>query len=120
MPSQPAIFDDIAQAAVNLCKQSLVSASDSLKSKNPPSSVLDGQLFLVRHLLILKEMTQNLDFATKDSDRTLDLTGVVFDEADAEAEADPEDELDTPIAEANEDDAEAEGEFTSYLPTSPG
>lgn len=31
---------------------------------------------MVRHLLLLKEMTQNLDFATKDSDRTLDLTGV--------------------------------------------
>ncbi|KAJ3521442.1 hypothetical protein NM688_g9016 [Phlebia brevispora] len=73
---KPAIFDDIAQEAVNLCRQSLVAGADALKTKNPPSSTFDGQLFLVRHLLILKEMTQNLDFATKDADRTLDLTAV--------------------------------------------
>ncbi|KAI0338277.1 Sec34-domain-containing protein [Trametopsis cervina] len=76
---KPAIFDDIAQEAVNLCKQSLVVAADALKSKNPPTSILDGQLFLVRHILILKEMTQNLDFvSTKDkevADR-IDLGGV--------------------------------------------
>ncbi|PSS38005.1 hypothetical protein PHLCEN_2v145 [Hermanssonia centrifuga] len=73
---KPGIFDDIAQEAVNLCRQSLVAASDVLKSKNPPSSVLDGQLFLVRHLLILKEMTQNLDFTSKDPERTVDLSSV--------------------------------------------
>ncbi|KAI0088101.1 Sec34-domain-containing protein [Irpex rosettiformis] len=76
---KPAIFDDIAQEAVNFCKQSLVVAADALKAKNPPNSTLDGQLFLVRHILILKEMTQNLDFAsTKDKDSTgrIDLGGV--------------------------------------------
>ncbi|CAL1706078.1 unnamed protein product [Somion occarium] len=71
----PAIFDDIAQEAVNLCRQSLVSASENLKAKNPQSK-LDGQLFLVRHLLILKEMTSNLDFAQNDTKRKVDLTGV--------------------------------------------
>lgn len=78
-PGQPAIFDDIAQEAVNLCRQSLVVASDALKAKNLPNSTLDGQLFLVRHILILKEMTQNLDFAsTKDKDSVvrIDLGGV--------------------------------------------
>ncbi|KAF7790075.1 hypothetical protein EIP86_001025 [Pleurotus ostreatoroseus] len=73
---KPAIFDDIAQEAVNLCRQSLVAGADAIRSKNLPSSTFDGQLFLVRHLLILKEMTQNLDFATRNSDRTLDLTAV--------------------------------------------
>src|SRR4051812_22072783 len=53
---QPAIFEDIAQEAINLCKISLVTASETLKSRNPPHSVLDGNLFLVRHLLILKEI----------------------------------------------------------------
>ncbi|KAI0784704.1 Sec34-like family-domain-containing protein [Abortiporus biennis] len=71
----PAIFDDIAQEGVNLCRQSLVAASENLKAKNPPASTLDGQLFLVRHLLILKEMTTNLDFAQRD-DRKVDLSGV--------------------------------------------
>jgi len=59
---KPAIFDDIAQEAVSLCRQSLVVASDMIKQRNPQSA-LDGQLFLVRHLLILKEMTHNLDLA---------------------------------------------------------
>ncbi|KIP09466.1 hypothetical protein PHLGIDRAFT_67633 [Phlebiopsis gigantea 11061_1 CR5-6] len=70
---KPAIFDDIAQEAVNLCRQSLVNAADALKSRNPPSSVLDGQLFLVRHILILKEITQNLDFVSRDPERIVDF-----------------------------------------------
>lgn len=74
--SQPAIFDDIAQEAVNLCRQSLVSAADTLKSKSPPTSILDGHLFLVRHILILKEITQNLDFASRDPERVVDFIGV--------------------------------------------
>ncbi|KAH9839058.1 Sec34-like family-domain-containing protein [Rhodofomes roseus] len=69
-----AIFDDIAREAVNLCRQSLVSAAETLKSK--AQSTLDGQLFLVRHLLILKEMTQNLDLENKNPDRGIDLSGV--------------------------------------------
>ena len=40
--------------------------------------MLDGELFLVRHLLILKEMTQTLDFAQREGAavRELDLGGV--------------------------------------------
>ncbi|OBZ70968.1 Conserved oligomeric Golgi complex subunit 3 [Grifola frondosa] len=37
---------------------------------------IGGQLFLTRHLLILKEMTQNLDLVQKDVDRGIDLSGV--------------------------------------------
>lgn len=73
---KPAIFDDIAQEAVNLCRQTLVSAAENVKSRNPPSSFLDGQLFLVRHLLILKEMTTNLDLSERDADRKVDFGGV--------------------------------------------
>lgn len=86
---QPAIFEDIAQEAVNLCRQSLVSASELIKgikvaplsapgaSTNSGSKKLDGGLFLVRHLLILKEMTQNLDFVNRDStNRAVDLSAV--------------------------------------------
>lgn len=73
---KPAIFDDLAREAVNLCRQSLVNAAETLKSKSPPGSTLDGQLFLVRHLLILKELTQNLDLAHTSPERGIDMSGV--------------------------------------------
>jgi conserved oligomeric Golgi complex subunit 3 len=40
----------------------LLNAADKLKAKN----AFDGQLFIVRHLLILREITRNLDQAQKD------------------------------------------------------
>ena len=86
---QPAIFEDIAQEAINICRQSLVSAADAIKgvkadvtlhgpgSSYTTSKTLDGELFLVRHLLILKEMTQNLDLVGRnDTSRTVDLSAV--------------------------------------------
>jgi len=86
---QPAIFEDIAQEAINICKQSLVSAADMIKgvktnavpqgpgASYATSKTLDGELFLVRHLLILKEMTQNLDLVGRDdTSRTVDLSAV--------------------------------------------
>lgn len=64
---------------MNYCRQSLVVAADALKARNS-SLTLDGQLFLVRHIMILKEMTQNLDFASAIKDRDvgdrIDLGGV--------------------------------------------
>lgn len=46
-------------------------------SANAGARKLDGGLFLVRHLLILKEMTQNLDFVNRDTtNRTVDLSAV--------------------------------------------
>lgn len=73
---QPAIFEDIAQEAVSLCRQSLISSSEMIKSRNPPSSVLDGHLFLVRHLLILKEITNKLELVQRDSDPVISYAGV--------------------------------------------
>ena len=70
------IFDNITQDAVSLCWQSFIAALDMIRSKNTPSSMLDGQLFLVQLLLILKEMTHNLDFARKDV-QPIDLGGVM-------------------------------------------
>lgn len=41
------------------------------------SKTLDGELFLVRHLLILKEVTQNLDLVSRDdTSRTVNLSAV--------------------------------------------
>jgi len=45
-----------------LCHVSLLSAAERLRAKN----AFDGQLFLVRHLLILREITRNLEPAQKD------------------------------------------------------
>lgn len=73
---QPAIFDELAQEAIKYCLQTLLSAAETLKSKNPPTSVYDGHLFLLRHLLILKEMTQNLDLVHRDVERGSALSGV--------------------------------------------
>ena len=86
---QPAIFEDIAQEAINICRQSLVSAADTIKgvktnvisqgqgSPYVTSKTLDGELFLVRHLLILKEMTQNLDLVSRDdTSRSVNLSAV--------------------------------------------
>ncbi|KAH9953767.1 hypothetical protein BGW80DRAFT_1476814 [Lactifluus volemus] len=53
---------DLAHDAVGLCHGSLLSAAGLVRAK----SGFDGQLFLVRYLLILKEITRNLDLAQKD------------------------------------------------------
>lgn len=66
--SQDAIFEDFAGEAVALCRKSLVDASAQIAAQ--PSAVegqtaqdkeADGTLFLVRHLLLLKEMVRSVD-----------------------------------------------------------
>jgi hypothetical protein len=53
--------EDIAQEALSYSRTSLISASDLIRSRNPPGTYLDGSLFLVRFLLILKEVMTSLD-----------------------------------------------------------
>ncbi|KAF8513130.1 Sec34-like family-domain-containing protein [Hysterangium stoloniferum] len=62
-----AVFSDVSQEAIVFCRQSLKLASEELFAKNLPNSYLDGQLFLIRHLLILKDMTANLEFNERGS-----------------------------------------------------
>lgn len=73
--AQDAIFQDFAAEAVTLCRQSLVTASLLIAARaSPPSSSSDGAnkaeagdrradgfLFLIRHLLLLKEMVRSVD-----------------------------------------------------------
>ena len=57
---QQTVFEDFAGETVTLCRQSLSAAAIQLGMK-PGNSKLDGQLFLIRHLLFLKEMIRSVD-----------------------------------------------------------
>ena len=59
--TQPAIFNDLAQEAVGLCRASLLNTTDAFRAK----SAIDGQLFLVRHLFILRDIARNVDLAER-------------------------------------------------------
>lgn len=56
---------NVAQDTVVSCRRSLSAASDLISAKSPA----DGQLFLVRQLLVLKEMTAGLDFGRASRER---------------------------------------------------
>ena len=62
-----AVFDDLAQEAIITCRQNLCAASSLLSSKAHKES--DAKLFLIRHLLILKEMTAGLNLGKKGKGR---------------------------------------------------
>lgn len=64
---QEAVFDDLAQEAVLICRRSLSTASDMLAASK--AKQIDSRLFLVRHLLILKEMTGGLALGQRDRSR---------------------------------------------------
>lgn len=72
---QPSIFEDIAQEAVDLCRASLASAANLIATKDS-SMRLDSQLFLIRHLLVLKELANNLNLGLKGNDGPLELRHV--------------------------------------------
>jgi hypothetical protein len=69
---QTAVFDDLAQEALTTCRRSLTHGSELLGTKK--DKAIDGRLFLVRHLLILKEMTAGLQLGRRD--RTKDWAGI--------------------------------------------
>ncbi|KAK4047521.1 Golgi transport complex subunit 3 [Microbotryomycetes sp. JL221] len=55
-----AVFEDFAGEAVTLCRKSLSTAAAQVGMRSPESRT-DGQLFLIRHLLLLKEMVRSVD-----------------------------------------------------------
>ncbi|KAI8930236.1 Sec34-like family-domain-containing protein [Entophlyctis helioformis] len=52
------IFEDLAQEAVDACRTTLLAAADVLTSKQ---TKLDGQLFLIKNLLMLREQISSFD-----------------------------------------------------------
>lgn len=78
--TQPAIFEDIAQEAIQLCHQSLITASENIKARKGSAGALDGSLFLLRHLLVLKEVIGDFELGggssgVAGSSTTLGLVG---------------------------------------------
>lgn len=61
------VFEDLAQEAIGTCRQSLTAASQTLMAQKDKD--MDARLFLVRHLLILKEMTAGLDLGARSGRR---------------------------------------------------
>ncbi|KAJ1691405.1 hypothetical protein LUZ63_015560 [Rhynchospora breviuscula] len=55
---EPAVFTGLAQEAVEVCSISIQNASKSIGKK---SGQMDGQLFLIKHLLILREQIAPFD-----------------------------------------------------------
>lgn len=61
---QTNIFEDLAEDAITTCRQSLLKAAQIFATRQRDSPI-DSQLFLVRHLLILKEMTASVDIVSR-------------------------------------------------------
>ncbi|GFU22439.1 conserved oligomeric Golgi complex subunit 3 [Nephila pilipes] len=67
------IFQGLSQEVLTMCIQSLISASSSISKRK---TLLDGQLFEIKHLLILREQIApfQIDFAIKET--TLDFSKI--------------------------------------------
>lgn len=55
------MFDDMAEDVISACRKSLIAAARALSRSSPGTA----QLFLIRHLLILKEMTASVDLIAR-------------------------------------------------------
>ncbi|KXS13586.1 Sec34-domain-containing protein [Gonapodya prolifera JEL478] len=69
---KPAVFEDIAQEAVDLCRKSLVLASEILARK----SRQEAQLFLIKNILTLREETVTFDASFVRREDYVDLPSV--------------------------------------------
>ncbi|EJU04113.1 Sec34-domain-containing protein [Dacryopinax primogenitus] len=72
---KPAIFQDIAQEAIGLCRHSLSAASDLIAGQSEAGQ-LDALLFFVQHLLVLKEVVASLELDYVRTERGIWVDGV--------------------------------------------
>jgi hypothetical protein len=68
---EPSVFTGLAQEAVEVCSTSLQSASKVISKKTTP---MDGQLFLIKHLLILREQIAPFDIEFSVTHKELDFS----------------------------------------------
>jgi len=68
---EPAVFTGLAQEAVEFCSTSIQNASKSIAKK---SGQMDGQLFLIKHLLILREQIAPFDMEFSVTYKELDFS----------------------------------------------
>ena len=68
---EPAIFTGLAQDAIGMCSTSIQRASKLIEKR---SSQMDGQLFLIKHLLILREQIAPFDIDFSVTHKELDFT----------------------------------------------
>ena len=59
-PLQPVIFRDIAQEAISFCHESLEVAAQRITAKDERLGPIDSKLFLIRHLLVLKDLADGI------------------------------------------------------------
>ncbi|KAH7339666.1 Sec34-like family-domain-containing protein [Rhizoctonia solani] len=74
---KPAIFQDISQEAISLCRLTILSAAELLLAR-PESNDMDSHLFVIRHLLALKEITAVVENATTDYEPGHILSSIDF------------------------------------------
>ncbi|GAB2219227.1 hypothetical protein Droror1_Dr00006859 [Drosera rotundifolia] len=68
---EPAVFTGLAQEAVEMCSVSLQKASKLISQRSSP---MDGQLFLIKHLLILRERIAPFDIEFSVTYKELDFS----------------------------------------------
>ncbi|PON66074.1 Conserved oligomeric Golgi complex, subunit [Parasponia andersonii] len=68
---EPAVFTGLAQEAVEFCSESIQKASKLITKR---SSLMDGQLFLIKHLLILREQIAPFDIEFSVTHKELDFS----------------------------------------------
>lgn len=70
----PAVFEGISAEVIDLCRNSLVTVADMLASKQ---TKLDGQLFLIKNLLMLREQVIPFDTEFIIKEESLDFANMI-------------------------------------------
>ncbi|KAE9457763.1 hypothetical protein C3L33_10336, partial [Rhododendron williamsianum] len=68
---EPAVFTGLAQEALEVCTMSIQKASKLIAKRSSP---MDGQLFLIKHLLILREQIGPFDIEFSVTHKELDFS----------------------------------------------
>ncbi|XP_022940755.1 conserved oligomeric Golgi complex subunit 3 [Cucurbita moschata] len=71
---EPVVFTGLAQEAVEVCSTSIQNASKLIAKRSSP---MDGQLFLIKHFLILREQIASFDVELSATHKELDFSHVL-------------------------------------------